>query len=116
MPRSVRWMLVMALSASGCSSGKLPLPTNPPTITGTITRVNQDYRRIHVERPFQPADSAHLAVYVARTTTVVRPDGRRGDLGSFAIGQRVRIWFIDDRPGSIPLGASARTVIAITAR
>ena len=116
MPRSMRCALVMVMSAVGCSPQRLPLPTNPPSITGKITYVDEDYRLIHVERPFQPADSAQIAVYVGRTATVVRRDGRRGDLGSFAIGQRVRIWFIDDRPGSIPLGASARTIIAITAR
>jgi beta-N-acetylhexosaminidase len=125
MPRTrIRTLNALALAAllalgTLASTGCAPtLPSEPPGITGAVTRLAAGDGRpasITVEGQTQPAGalSDKAAITVPPTTMFFDSKGNAASLGAIAhiaIGTKVRVWFNGPVAESYPVQGSAEAV------
>lgn len=88
-----------------------PIPTEAPSIQGTITAVQQDGRIRVEEQPEEESGSAKAVIRLDEDSRVVYREGGAGGPGELAVGQRVSAWFTGPVAESYPVQATAAVVV-----
>lgn len=116
MYRILRTTIVglVALVAASCAA-PVSLPGAAPSITGSITEVDQDGEHlgsIRVEAlPGMPAGSDQAVVRIEQSTVLLDADGRKAGFSGLKVGRRVRVWFTGPVRESYPVQADADTIV-----
>ena len=87
------------------------IPGAPPSITGTVTDVN-DQRRIRIEeQPAEASGSAKAVVRLADGAVIVTRAGERATFADIRTGTRVSAWFTGPVAESYPVQATANVIV-----
>ncbi len=111
--RTIRGLLALAaISSAACSaapatpSAEVRLATEPPSIVGTITAIENGRVQID-ERPAARSGSAKAVVRLTPSTVILGPDKSAWPVDSLRVGRQVRAWYSGPVAESYPVQTNA---------